>query len=170
MEMAAKFAQRTVRVDRKMKEDAMKMLRLLGCPVVQSPGEAEAQCVELVKGGKAHAVATDDMDALTFGCKKMYKQFKGQKDPVTEISIQPLLEELDLTMAEFIDFCILCGCDYTGTISNIGPVKAYKLIKEVSTIEKVIEKVEEQNIQIDKSAKKKRRYEIPNPFLYKEAR
>ena len=77
MEQALKFNIRTVRVDRKMKEDAMTMLELLGCPVIQAPGEAEAQCVELVKGGKAHAVATDDMDALTFGCKKMYKQFKG---------------------------------------------------------------------------------------------
>ena len=34
MELAAKMQGRTVRVDKKMKEDAMQMLRLLGCPVV----------------------------------------------------------------------------------------------------------------------------------------
>ena len=92
MALAAKYLQRTVRVDKGMKEDAMKMLRMLGCPVIQAPGEAEAQCVELVKTGKAHAVATDDMDALTFGCKKMYKGFKGKKEPVTEICLAPVLE------------------------------------------------------------------------------
>ena len=42
MELALKFNIRTVRVDKKMKEDAMKMLELLGCPVIQAPGEAEA--------------------------------------------------------------------------------------------------------------------------------
>ena len=42
MELAAKYLQRTVRVDKKMKEDAMKMLRMLGCPVIQAPSEAEA--------------------------------------------------------------------------------------------------------------------------------
>ena len=98
MEMAAKYNIRTTRVDEGMKQDAMKMLRLLGCPVIQAPSEAEAQCVELVKGGKAHAVATDDMDALCFGCKTMYKQFKGQKHPITEITLEPLLENLDITM------------------------------------------------------------------------
>jgi len=34
MELALKFNIRTVRVDTKMKEDAMHMLRMLGCPVV----------------------------------------------------------------------------------------------------------------------------------------
>jgi antitoxin component of RelBE/YafQ-DinJ toxin-antitoxin module len=34
MEMALKYNIRTIRVDKKMKEDAIKMLELLGCPVV----------------------------------------------------------------------------------------------------------------------------------------
>ena len=43
------------------------LLRLMGIPVVEAPGEAEAQCAELVKGGKVFATGTEDMDALTFG-------------------------------------------------------------------------------------------------------
>jgi flap endonuclease-1 len=35
--------------------------------------------------------------------------------------------------------CILCGCDYVPKISGIGPVKAYKLIEEYRTMEKVLE-------------------------------
>jgi hypothetical protein len=30
---------------------------------------------------------------------------------------------------QFIDFCILCGCDYAGTIKGIGPAKALKAIQ-----------------------------------------
>lgn len=35
--------------------------------ITKAPCEAEAQCAALVKGGKAFAVGTEDMDALTFG-------------------------------------------------------------------------------------------------------
>ena len=35
----------------------------------------------------------------------------------------------------FVDFCILCGCDYTSTIPKIGPVNALKLIKKYHSIE-----------------------------------
>ena len=39
----------------------------MGLPCIESPGEAEAQCAELCKSGKAFATVTEDMDALTFG-------------------------------------------------------------------------------------------------------
>lgn len=41
-----------------------------------------------------------------------------------------MLEDMKVTMDEFIDFCIMCGCDYTGRISNIGPIRAFDLIKK----------------------------------------
>jgi 5'-3' exonuclease len=34
--------------------------------------------------------------------------------------------------------CILCGCDYASKIEGIGPVKAYKFIKEFHTIENIL--------------------------------
>ena len=38
----------------------MHMLRLMGIPVVQAPGEAEAQCSYMSKKGKIDAVCTED--------------------------------------------------------------------------------------------------------------
>jgi flap endonuclease-1 len=35
----------------------------------------------------------------------------------------------------FVDFCILCGCDYTGTIRGVGPMSAFKLLKQHGSIE-----------------------------------
>lgn len=49
-----------------------------------------------------------------------------------------MLKELDLNYDEFVDLCILCGCDYTDTIEGIGPITAFKMIKEHKTIEGVI--------------------------------
>jgi 5'-3' exonuclease len=37
---------------------------------------------------------------------------------------------LKLTNIEFVDLCILCGCDYTIKINKIGFVTAYKLINK----------------------------------------
>ena len=34
-----------------------------------------------------------------------------------------MLDELKLTPEQFVDMCILCGCDYAGTIRGIGPGK-----------------------------------------------
>jgi flap endonuclease-1 len=39
---------------------------------------------------------------------------------------------------QFVDLCILCGCDYTYNIGGIGPVTSYKLLKELGNIEGVL--------------------------------
>ena len=56
-----------------------------------------------------------------------------------------MLMDLELTNEQFIDMCILCGCDYASKIEGIGPVKAYKFIKEFSNIENLIEFCKSQN-------------------------
>ena len=60
----------------------MKLCKLMGCPVVDAPCEAEAQCVELVKQGLAFATATEDMDALTFGTNYLLRGFNNKKEPI----------------------------------------------------------------------------------------
>ena len=54
---------------------------------------------------------------------------------MTEINRERVMADLGLTEDEFIDMCILCGCDYASKIEGVGPVKAYKFIKEFSSIE-----------------------------------
>jgi len=77
-----------------------------------------------------------------------------------------MLKGLELTYDEFVDLCILCGCDYTDTIDGVGPVTAYKLIKENKTIENVIKAIEKSN----DDPKKKKKYVIPKEFNYEDAR
>ena len=50
-----------------MNADVQTLLRLLGCPVILAPSEAEASCAALCRAKKVYAVATEDMDCLTFG-------------------------------------------------------------------------------------------------------
>jgi 5'-3' exonuclease len=48
-----------------------------------------------------------------------------------------MLESLELTSEEFLDLCIMCGTDYNKNIFRVGPEKAYKYIKQFSTIENI---------------------------------
>ena len=58
----------------------------------------------------------------------MIKNF-NRSDNALEIRLEEMLKSLELSYEQFIDFCILCGCDYTAKIGGIGPVKALKMIK-----------------------------------------
>ena len=46
--------------------------------------------------------------------------------------------------------CILCGCDYANKIEGIGPVKAYKFIKEMKDIEHILEFCKKENEEKEK--------------------
>ena len=141
-----KYSGMLTKVSRKDCEDVKALLRMMGVPVVEAPCEAEAQCGELVKGGKAHAVGTEDMDALTFGATRQLrnltftKKGKDSDKKILEITHARVLEGLELTNAQFVDFCILCGCDYSGTIRGVGPKTALKLVKEHGSIEEILRK------------------------------
>jgi flap endonuclease-1 len=166
-EEALKYANQSVKITKTMIEDAKKLIILLGLPIIEAPSEAEAQCAIMAKEGKVFAVATEDMDVLTFGSPIQLRGFSNKDDPVTEINLEKALNELNLTMAQFIDLCILCGCDYTDSIDGIGPIKAHKLISEHKDIEGVLEYVDRYNK--DPSKKKKLSYTNEN-FLYEQSR
>ena len=109
------------------------------------------------------------MDCLTFGCGIQIKGIKTKKDPVIELNLSKILEEFEFTMDQFVDFCILSGCDYLPTIAKFGPATAFKYIKMHKTIEKVLEVIKEENEEFIKK-KGKPKYIIPSDFDYETAR
>lgn len=139
-----KFSRRLVKVSRQHNEDCKELLRLMGVPVLTAPCEAEAQCAELARKNKVFATATEDMDALTFRTPKLirkltFSQVKGkEKQAIIEIDFQAVLSGLELTYEQFVDLCILCGCDYCSSIKGIGPKTALKLIRAHKNIETIL--------------------------------
>jgi flap endonuclease-1 len=133
-----KAAKRTVRLGKKEVEECKTLLRLMGLPVVQAASEAEAQCCALVKLGKAWAMGTEDMDALTFGAPILLRHLtfaEAKKRPVAEYHISTVLGMMDVTMDQFIDLCILMGCDYCPKVPGIGPTRAFEGIKKYGGME-----------------------------------
>lgn len=162
-----KYAGRTINVTETMTDDAKKLVKLLGLPCIESPSEAEAQCTYIVKNNKAYGVVSEDMDVLTFGAPFLIKGLNSKSEPATIINLQEVLKGLEVEMEQFIDICILCGCDYTGSIDNIGPIKAYKFIKEHGNIEGVLKFCDTFNM----NTKKKTKYSYTlKDFKFQEAR
>ncbi|EKX73459.1 flap endonuclease-1, putative [Theileria equi strain WA] len=135
-ETIKKLVGRTVKVSKEQNNSAKQLLRLMGIPVVEAKEEAEAQCAQLVQEGIATAVASEDSDSLVFGCRILLRNLSGKK--VLRIDQEKVLSLLGFTRAQFTDFCILCGCDYCGTIKGIGPKNAYSLIKKYKSIEEIL--------------------------------
>merc|ERR550537_198979 len=158
-EQVFKNVKATVRVTKEQNEQTKRLLRLMGVPVVEAPSEAEATCAALCRDGKVYAAATEDADCLTFGTKVLVRNLmaaESQKKQILEVSLDRALEQLNITMDQFIDFCILSGCDYCDTLKGVGPSTAIKLLIQHGTLEKVLE-----NLDADK---------VPKNFNYQAAR
>jgi len=132
---------RLVRAGTKENDDCKKLLRLMGLPVIEAPCEAEAQCAALCKEGKVYASATEDMDCLTFATPVLLRKMTFANKANAEIQVldyKKAVEGLKLTHDEFVDLCILLGCDYCDSIKGIGPASAIKLIREHKNIETIL--------------------------------
>jgi len=141
-EQILKSTKATVRVTKEQNEETKKLLRLMGLPVVEAPSEAEATCAALCRDGKVYAAATEDADCLTFGTKILVRNLmaaESQKKQILEVSLERALEQLNISMDQFIDFCILSGCDYCDTLKGVGPSTAIKLLIQHGSLEKVLE-------------------------------
>merc|ERR1711904_585721 len=144
-EKILKATKGTVRVTKEQNQQTKELLKLMGIPVVEAPSEAEATCAALCRDGKVYAAATEDADCLTFGTTTLVRNLmaaESQKKTILEVSLERVLEQLSITMDQFIDFCILSGCDYCDTIKGVGPSTAIKLIIQHGSPEKVLENTE----------------------------
>ena len=148
---ARMMAQASMTMKDYMKEDAHRLLGLLGIPQVQAPSEGEAQAAHMTKNGDADYCASQDYDSLLFGAQKLLRNvtISGRRklpskgvyvDVVPElVQLDRVLKELDLTQEQLVDLGILIGTDFNPDgIKGLGPKTALKLIKQHGTLENAL--------------------------------
>lgn len=182
-----KFSRRTVRVTREHNADCQRLLKLMGIPYIVAPTEAEAQCAVLARAGKVYAAASEDMDTLCFNTPILLRHLtfsEQRKMPIQEVHVDKVLEGLGMEreqvrflqvetvgcrlltschLLQFIDLCILLGCDYLDPIPKVGPSTALKLIRDHGTLEKVVN-------WMKTDPKAKERYTVPEDWPFEDAR
>ena len=121
-----KYFKRTVSISKKQIEECKELLTLMGIPYVVAPEEADSQCAQLVKDGIASAVLTEDMDILTFGANCIYRNLTSYKKEQYKINLCDILTTLNLNYEQFVELCILFGCDYTDKLLDINPSIIYE--------------------------------------------
>lgn len=138
------------------------VLKRHGIKVVQAEGDAEKECVFLIAKGEADAVVSEDFDTLAYmagsagGVGTLITGFATPK--IVKYDVAVILQKLELSAAQFIDTCILSGCDFSCKIQGIAVFRAFSLIKEHGTIEAVIDALDTE------------KYTIPDCFEYEVAR
>lgn len=113
-----------------------------------------------------YAAGSEDMDTLTFNTPVLYRHLtfsEAKKQPISEINLKAALEGLEMEMpqvsvagllfmstllstassSQFIDLCILLGCDYLEPVKGVGPKTALKMIREHGSLGAVIEHLRE---------------------------
>mmetsp|Transcript_18531 Transcript_18531/g.28154 ORF Transcript_18531/g.28154 Transcript_18531/m.28154 type:complete len:431 (-) Transcript_18531:631-1923(-) len=151
VEEQSKQSKRLVRAGQKENDDCKKLLGLMGIPVVESPCEAEAQASALCMAGHVWAVGTEDMDALTFKCPVLLRKMtfaNASKSDIQQLNYAKAIEGLGLTHNEFVDLCILLGCDYCDSIKGVGPKTALKLIRAHGNIETILENIDRKKFTV----------------------
>jgi len=145
----------TSRLTREMADEARELLRLMGLPVIQAPGEGEAQASYMAVKSSVWAAASKDYDCLLFGAPRLLrfltisgKEFlpsKGSFRPITPelIDTAALLQNYGITREQLVDAGILIGTDFNEGVKGIGPKKALKLIAEFGSIDKMPSEIQE---------------------------
>ena len=159
-----KIKKRIIRITRNDIELSKKLFDIIGVPYIVSNGEAECLCAALCRNGIVDGCISEDTDILANGGKKFIRKFNASTNYIMEYSLDTLLNNLNISYDQFIDICILCGCDYTCKIMGIGPIGSYKFIKKYETIQKVIELI---NSKEERSLSK---YTVPDNFDYIKAK
>eukprot|EP00808_Paulinella_micropora_P031147 g6758.t1 len=144
-EEAEEFFQRALHISDQMVRIFIAALRQLKVEYMVAPYEADAQLAYLYTHDLADVVITEDSDLLVFGCKILTKLDREgnvvEFDKAALAQYRPSAEEKEAesdyaflkgvkscTGQQFMQACILSGCDYLEGVRGIGLKTAMKLL------------------------------------------
>ena len=147
---AYKQARSSTRVDATILGTSKELLGLMGIPIVQAPGEGEAQASYMVAKGDARYVVSQDYDTLLFGAPLLVRnltvsgkrKIRGRQITVSpeRIVLADTLAGLNLTREELIEIGILVGTDFNPGIEGVGAKTGLKIVQKGEFTQKIREK------------------------------
>ncbi|ALX27489.1 putative Flap endonuclease [Golden Marseillevirus] len=151
-ESIATYEKQSVPLTKERVESVRNLLDILGVRHVTAEGEADGLLASYAIHGKIFAVSSADTDCHAYGTPFAIPEIDILGEKVVVINREQYLEDLGLSQEQFLDLCIMCGCDYNERANieakttgkrprGIGWKTALKLMKEYGSIEAIGEKV-----------------------------
>lgn len=147
----AKLEELTINVKSEERRAMLDHLVVSGCIVLYATGEADPLLATLAKRKYVDYVLSRDTDMLAYGCPRVLREKLASLDTSETyfdldyelVEFDKMLIELRLSRAEFVDMCILAGCDYfkapisTGKYDKYWIMAVFSSIKRINTIERI---------------------------------
>ncbi len=153
-----KYFKRSVIITKEQINQCKELLDLMGIPYINAIEEADSELSSLCKNNLVYAVLTEDLDILTFGAPRIIKGLYNNKKQIIELDLVNILNNLKLTHEQFIELCILFGCDYCSSICNLKPNDIFKIYSQNKSIDNTIKHIKSLGIN------------IPNNYNYIDAK
>lgn len=117
------------------------LFKTLNIPFYDAPLEAETMCSDLCKRGIVDAVLSEDTDVLAYGAPTFLTKIDTTLDTCVRINYDQVLEQLNISKEQFLDLCIMFGCDYNKNIPKVGPETSFKYIKTYGSLDEIENKL-----------------------------
>ena len=148
---AFRQARSATKVDSEIIESSKKLLKLMGVPYFEAPGEGEAQAAVMAMSGDVKYSISQDYDSLLFGAPRLVRNMtvsRRRKVRGRTISVNPekivlsdVLSGLMITREELIEMGVLIGTDFNEGVRGVGAKTALKIVREGKFAETISEKL-----------------------------
>jgi len=152
-----KYLKRSVWISKEQMDQCRELLTLMGIPYINAPEEADSELSYLCKSNLVYAVLTEDMDILTFGSPRIIRNLTSSKKIPIEIELEKVLNHLSITYEQFIELCILLGCDYCPNLIDIKYDKVFEIYSKHKNIKDALDEI-------------KLNHNIPENYEYENAK
>ena len=148
---ADKLEKQTIRMNKYHISDIKQLLDLMGVQWIDADGEAEGVAAELCRIGVVDYVLSEDMDTLAFGAPRLIrncidKTVKRTEGIISIFHLDKLLEGFQLNYEQFLELCVLSGCDYCDTLKRVGNKTSLKLMRAHGNITIALQNVNSNKI------------------------
>lgn len=115
------------------RNEVKQFLYMCGIMSLNAEHEADTVLAHLARTGEIAAVVSSDMDFLARGVGHLICPDANNGSQWTDIHLERILSDADMTYTQFVGMCVLMGCDYAPAIP-ITPLVAYWTVRRGQTL------------------------------------
>lgn len=126
VELKKKF----VKLERYHIDIVKNLITAFGESYIDAEGEADQLCAKLVIKKIAYACLSEDMDLFLYGCSRVLRYLSLLNETMVLYNLSEILKELEITLNDFRQICVLSGTDYNDNENGIDLYKSVEFYKK----------------------------------------